>query len=238
MKKSVAVAIFIAVVAAAPAQAAVIPFTSKAAFDAAIAGFTSSQTVNFESVAAGTTFPSGTGTGGLTFTYSIDGLSLQVSNQFGTTSPLNYLGLDNPDTAFSLGDSFTINFNQTVNAVGLYAITGSDAQAGDIKLSAGGGSVSNSAIRDRTVSDGQAFFLGLVQTDLALGFTSAIVEGIVSGNAFLAFTVDDITIAGDIAVSQVPEPGVCSMMLAGLGLLALHRRREKRSPQFINRFNV
>jgi hypothetical protein len=100
--------------------------------------------------------------------------------------------------------------------------------------------VSNSAIPDRLVSDGQAFFLGLVETDLTLGFTSAILEGIVpaSGNAFLAFTVDDITIAGDIAVSQVPEPGVFSMMLAGLGLLALRRRREKRSPQPINHFDA
>jgi hypothetical protein len=226
MKNSVAIAIFSAVVAATPAQAAVIPFTSKAAFDAAIAGFTSSQTVDFESVAAGTTFPSGTGTGGLTFTYSIDGLLLQVSDTFGTTSGSNYLGLNNPDTAFSLGDSFTINFNQTVNAVGLYAIAGSDAQAGDIKLSAGGGSVTNSAIADTTVSDGEAFFLGLVETDLTLGFTSAIVEGILpaSGNAFLAFTVDDISIAGDLAVSQVPEPGIWSLMLAGFGLLAWRRR--------------
>src|SRR5438128_1121961 len=100
MKNSVALAIFAAVVIATPAEAAVIAFTSKAAFDAAIAGFTSSQTVDFESVPAGTTFPSGTGTGGLTFTYSIDGLSLQVSDKFGTTSGFNYLGLDNPDTAF------------------------------------------------------------------------------------------------------------------------------------------
>ena len=240
MKNSVAVAIFLAVVTATPAQAAMMTFTDKALFDATIAGFSSSQTVNFESVAAGTTFPSGTGTGGLTFTYSIDGLSLQVSDTFGTTSGSNYLGLDNPDTAFSLGDSFTINFNQTVNAVGLYAIAGSDAQAGDIKLSAGGGSVPNSGTADTTVSDGEAFFLGLVELDPTLGFTSAILEGIVpaSGNAFLAFTVDDITIAGDIAVSQISEPGVWSMMLAGFGLLAWRRKWEERRAQFNNHSTV
>jgi hypothetical protein len=35
----------------------------------------------------------------------------------------------------------TINFNRTVHAVGLYVIAGSDAQAGDMMLSVGAGSV-------------------------------------------------------------------------------------------------
>src|SRR6185295_19075523 len=82
------------------AQASLLTFTGKAAFDAAIAGMSGKQTVDFEGVAAGTTFVSGTGTGGLTFTYVIAGPStLQVSNIFGTISGTNYLGLDNPDTA-------------------------------------------------------------------------------------------------------------------------------------------
>ncbi len=34
-----------------------------------------------------------------------------VSNQFWTTSGTQYLGLDNPDTAFEQGDSLTFNFN-------------------------------------------------------------------------------------------------------------------------------
>src|SRR5687768_13174530 len=116
-------------------QAALTSFTSKAAFDAAIAGMSDLQTVDFEGVAAGTTFASGTGTGGLTFDYAISGFTLQVSDTFGTTSGTNYLGLDNPDTAFNLGDSVTIQFGRTVHAVGLYVMAGNDALAGDFELS-------------------------------------------------------------------------------------------------------
>jgi hypothetical protein len=225
MKNSVALAVFAAIVTAAPAQAALTSYTSKAAFDSAIAGFSAAQTVDFDSISAGTLFASGTGTGGLTFTYSIAGLSIQVADTFGTTSGSNYLGLDNPDTAFFLGDSFSIDFNRTVHAVGLYVIAGRDAQAGDMRLSVASGSVSNSATADTLVSDGQAFYLGLVESDAGLGFTSATVSGVFTPNAFLAFTADDITVAGDITVSPIPEPEVWSMMLAGLGLLALRRMR-------------
>jgi hypothetical protein len=209
--------------------ATLLSFTSLAAFDAAIAGLSDIQTVDFDAVPAGTTFPTGTGTGGITFTYAIAGPStLQVSNTFGTTSGTNYLGLDNPDTAFYLGDSFTINFGHTVHAIGLYLIAGNDAQAGDMMLSAGGGSVGNSAIADTLVSDGQAFFLGLVQTDLALGFTSATVTGVLSGQAFLAFTADDITFDGGRS-RGVPEPGTQVLLLIGLAALFALRRAKHRA---------
>jgi hypothetical protein len=206
---------------AGSAHATLSSFTSKAAFDVAISSLSAPQTVDFESDLPGTTLVSGTGTGGLTFVYSIAGPStLQVSDTFGTTSGLNYLGLDNPDTAFYLGDSFTIDFNRTVHAVGLYVIAGSDAQAGDMKLSVAGGSVSNSAVADVLVSDGQAFYLGLVETNPGLGFTSATVSGELTPGAFLAFSVDDITSA------VLPEPSSASLMLVGLGALtALWRRR-------------
>jgi hypothetical protein len=203
---------------ASASEATLTSFTSKAAFDAVTAGMSAGQTVDFEAVPPGTLLPSGTGTGGLTFNYSIAGPStLQVSNTFGTTSGTNYLGLDNPDTAFYLGDSFTIEFNRTVHAVGLYVIAGRDAQAGDMELAVPGGSVANSASPDTLVSDGQAFYLGLVQTDPGLGFTSAVVRGVVSTpDAFLAFTVDDIT----SAVRAVPEPGCWALMLAGVGVFS------------------
>ena len=198
-------------------------YTTKASFDAAIAGLGGVQTVTFDSVASGTTFPSGTGTGGLTFTYAIAGPStLEVSSTFGTTSGTNYLGLDNSDTAFYLGDSFTINFNRSVQAVGLYVIAGSDAQAGDMQLSAGAGTVFNSASFDVLVSDGQAFYLGLVQSDPGLAFTSATVRMTFTPGAFLAVTVDDIT----SAVTAVPEPETWALMLIGLAALARARRRK------------
>ena len=207
--------------------ASLLSFTSLAAFDAAIAALSGVETVDFDAVPAGTTFPTGTGTAGITFTYAIAGPStLQVSDTFGTTSGTNYLGLDNPDTAFYLGDSFTINFGHTVHAVGLYLIAGNDAQAGDMMLSVAGGSVGNSAIADTLVSDGQAFYVGLLETNPALGFTSATVTGVLSGQAFLAFTVDDITFDG---ASAVPEPGTQGLLLVGLAaLFALRRAKYRR----------
>ena len=206
-----------------PAQAALGSFTSRAAFDAAIAGL-AATTVDFEGVAAGTSFASGSGTGGLVFSYAIAGPStLQVADTFGTTSGTNYLGLDNPDTAFYLGDSVTIDFGRPVQAVGLYVVAGGDVQAGDIELAVASGSLVNSAMADRLVSDGQAFWLGLVESDPTLSFSSATLRGVPAGGALLAFTVDDIT----SAAAAVPEPGSTALMLAGLAVLAgtLRRRR-------------
>jgi len=206
------------------AHAALTAFTSKAAFDAAVAGLSALQSVDFEAVPAGTTFASGTGTGGLTFFYVISGPStLQVADTFGTTSGTNYLGLDNPDTAFYLGDSFTIDFNRAVVAVGLYVIAGNDAQAGDIGLSVANGSVFNSAIADVPVSDGQAFFLGLVESDFGSSFTSATLAGTFTPGAFLAFTVDDIS----SAIAPVPEPETWLLLLAGLGAASARARRRR-----------
>jgi hypothetical protein len=212
--------------AAASAHAALTGYTSKSAFDAAIAGLGAAQTVDFESVASGTTFASGTGTGGLTFVYTIAGPStLQVSSTFDTTSGVNYLGLDNSDTAFYLGDSVTIEFNRTVHAVGLYVIAGSDAQPGDMQLSVAGGAIGNGALEDILLGDGgRAFYLGLVESDIGAGFTSATLSGIASGDAFLAFSADDIT----SAVSAVPEPDGWALMLAGLGVTAAVARRRRR----------
>jgi hypothetical protein len=201
------------------AQAALTSYTSKAAFDSAIASFSAAQTVDFDSILPGTLFASGTGTGGLTFTYSIAGQSIQVADTFATTSGSNYLGLDNPDTAFYLGDSFSIGFNRTVHAVGLYLIGGMDIQAGDFELSVANGSMVNNVTADRAVTDGQAFYLGLVETNPGLGFTSATVRGVLSPGAFVAFTADDIT------VSAIPEPAAWALLWAGLGMLALRRMR-------------
>ena len=221
MKRNHALAALVLSLCAGSGQAALSSFTTKASFDAAIAGLSAAQTVDFDSVASGTSFASGTGTGGLSFIYAIPGYSVQVASTFGTTSGTNYLGLDNPDTAFYLGDSVTIDFGRTVHAVGLYLIAGSDAQAGDLELSVAGGSVFNSALADVLVSDGQAFFLGLVESDPGLGFTTATVSGTITPGAFLAFTADDIT----SAVSAVPEPETWALMGLGIGLLALRPRR-------------
>ena len=211
-------AVFAALLAlSAACRATPTGYQTESDFAAAISGLAGVQTVDFESAATGTTFASGSGTGGLTFTYAIAGQMLQVSSTFATTSGTNYLGLDNPDTAFYLGDSFTIDFGRSVNAAGLYLIAGNDAQPGDLELSTASASVFNGSTAVDLV-DGKAYFIGLVD---AAGFDSITITGVPSGDAFLPFSADDIT----SAVSTVPEPGVPASMLAGLGLLGLLARR-------------
>lgn len=211
-------AVFAALLAlSAACRATPTGYQSEADFAAAISGLSGAQTVDFESVPTGTTFASGSGTGGLTFTYAIAGQALQVSSTFATTSGTQYLGLDNTDTAFYLGDSVTIHFGRSVAAAGLYLIAGNDAQPGDLELSTASASVFNGATAVDLV-DGKAYFIGLVD---AAGFESITISGIPSGDAFLPFSADDIT----SAVASVPEPGMSALMLAGLGLLGVLARR-------------
>lgn len=192
-------------------------YQSQSDFAAAISGLSGVQTVDFESVPSGTTFASGTGTGGLTFSYAIAGQALRVSSTFATTSGTQYLGLDNPDTAFYLGDSFTIAFGRAVNAAGLYLIAGNDAQPGDLELSMASANVFNGSTAVDLV-DGKAYFIGLVDS---AGFDSITITGVPSGDAFLSFSADDIT----SAVTAVAEPGMPALMLAGLGLSGVLARR-------------
>jgi len=201
-------------------RAAPTGYQSESDFAAAISGLSDVQTVDFESVPTGTTFASGTGTGGLTFIYAIAGQMLQVSSTFATTSGTHYLGLDNPDTAFYLGDSFTIAFGRSVTAAGLYLIAGNDAEPGDLELSTASASVFNGTTPVELV-DGKAYFLGLVDS---AGFDSITITGVPSGDAFLPFSADDITSAV-AATSAVPEPGMPASLLAGLGLLGVLARR-------------
>lgn len=210
-----------ALLAAGSAQAALGGYTTRASFLAASAADSAVQTVDFDAVPTGTTFASGSGTGGLSFSYNIaPGVLLKVSSLFATTSGTRYLGLNNGNDAFLLGDGFTINFGRTVHAVGLYLITGGGVLAGDFRLTAAAGSVGNSAMADRTVADGSpAYFLGLVESDPGAGFSS-VTLGSLAG-PLIVFNVDDIT----SAVLAVPEPSTLALMLAGAGLLALRRRR-------------
>lgn len=204
--------------AAATVDAATVSYTNKAAYDIATAAFVAKQTENFDGIPVNTAFASGTGPSPLSFTYSIPGYSLSVGSGFPTTSNDNFLGLNNPDMAFYLGDSFTINFGRTVNAVGLYLVAGDDAIAGELQLSVSGASVLNSGTPFVISPGNNAFFLGLVESDPALGFASATVRGMAptdAPGAFLAFTADDITSA-----NAIPEPATWALMLAGLGLLS------------------
>jgi len=221
---SFAAAVALSSLLSATASATTVAYTDKSSYDAATAALTATQLENFDGIPENTQYPSGSGPAPLTFTYSIPGYLLTVNSGFETTSGTNFLGLNNAsltfgDKAFNLGDSFTISFGRTVNAVGLYLVAGDDAMPGDLELSTSTGPVFNGSNPLIITPGNNAFFLGLVETDPLHGFTSATVRGIVpqdAPGAFLAFTADDIT----SAAAPVPEPGSWILMLAGLGIAA------------------
>ncbi len=224
---ALSVMVFVSVAYASPTT-----YTSRAAFLGALSG--SSQTLNFDSLAAGTLVSSGGAQGGITFTYSIGDvsgpLSLQVRNDFGTTSPPNYLGVSSTDGTFLNGDSFTMGFGGTITALGLDVIGAPGANfTGDFVLNvAGGGSVANGASPDVFLSDGDAYFLGIIDP---AGFTSATMTGSTSGCDPLSgcqyvWNVDDITTRS--AGTSVPEPGVLIVFSFGAAALARCAARRQR----------
>jgi hypothetical protein len=204
------------------ASAALVAYESRTAFEAAIASYIST-TVDFDSATFGDTIPSGNTFEGITFTYSLtdlggDPLTMVVDDYFDTTTSPNYLGLlaDNGDYVnFVSGDSFTMDFAQPINAVGINIITNDVLLPGDsfslsLALTGIGGIITSPLLPSSTLPDGgQVYFLG-VASDQAF---SSVVFG--SAGTALEFVHDDIIYAA------VPVPP--AIWLFGSGLLFIGR---------------
>src|SRR5262245_29839376 len=97
--------------AASPLAAAVTPYVDPASFQTALdIAHLAPSTLDFDAVAAGTVLHDGDPLGGVVFHPAIAGgtIALEVANGLPTTSPANYLGLDQPnaqDTQIQQGDS-------------------------------------------------------------------------------------------------------------------------------------
>jgi len=220
-------AVTCAVLVAGVAEASPTTYTSQAAFFTALGG--PSQTLDFESLPVSTTIPSGTTQSGITFTYSLGALSLQVRNDFDTTSPTHYLGVTSTDGTFLNGESFTMDFASPITALGLYVIGAPDANmAGDFSLVAFGSGLGNDAVPDRFLADGDAYFLGIIDP---AGFSEALLLSTTAScnpasNCQFVWNVDDITTRS--AETAVPEPPSLLLLLPGAaGLVRLARGRRR-----------
>ncbi|MCA9471623.1 MAG: PEP-CTERM sorting domain-containing protein [Nitrospirales bacterium] len=203
-------------------HAATLRFTSDSAFQAALPG--PASVVNFDNVNAGTPIFEGVPFQGMTFMSNVDTVpgraGLLVSAQFLTTSPLNFLGVDDGFTnEFLFGDELTLDFTDPIQAIGLSLVAAPRATlANDFLLVAGGGSVFNTDIPEQTLFDGgEVFFLGLI-SDQPFRTAQIISFGDQLDTA-LGFNIDDITSVSSANPAAVPEPS--ALLLLGTGLLML-----------------
>lgn len=197
------------------AAAVTLTFTDSASFLLAVSG--PAVTEDFESLSPGD--PVGA-LGGITFSESVPGESLLVTDLYDQTSPGGSLslGLDNLDEAFQDGDVLDLAFAQPVFALGLFVITSDPALAGEILLVTPQGTAQGSATPETTLGDGGlVYFVGLV-SDVA--FSSAQLAFDDDGEVNFVFNVDDV-----VTSAVVPEPGSLVLLAAGLCLLARRGRR-------------
>ena len=196
------------------ARATVYTYHNKADFlqDLLNLGIPHHQALNFENQTVGHLIMNGDTVSGITFNYSIFNNNIQVGNSFGTTSPDNSIGLNNIEQALIYGDSLTIKFNQTIQAIGLYIIAEPGTVfANDFELSTTTGSAFNSNTPDAILSDGEAFFIGLIVSEPEMGFSAAQLTGTQNpADVNYVFNLDDIT----TTLKYVPLPAIFLLLLS------------------------
>jgi hypothetical protein len=194
-----------------PSFASLVTYTDQNAFQAAVAGGVTT-TLDFE--------PSVNPFDYFTLAYEDDyGPSTgAIDSTYDTTSGDNYLSLGD-GLGFLAGGDFTLTFNQTWQAIGLYLISSEELWDFDAELTAGANSVSNAGSPASTLADGGfVYFLGLTDTN---GFTSASLVtylDAITGQGVFEFGIDDIQLVS-IAQAPAPVPEPTSLALLAMGLL-------------------
>jgi hypothetical protein len=203
-----------------PSFASLVTYTDHGAFQAAVAGGVTT-TLDFE--------PSVNPFDYFTLAYEDDyGSSTgAIDSTYDTTSGDNYLSLGG-GAGFLAGGDFTLNFNQTWQAIGLYLISSEELWDLDAELIAGANSVSNALSPASTLADGGfVYFLGLTDTD---GFTSASLVtylDAITGQGVFEFGIDDIQLVS-IAQAPAPVPEPTSLALMAIGMVMSLRLKGRR----------
>jgi hypothetical protein len=203
-----------------PSFASLVTYTDHGAFQAAVAGGVTT-TLDFE--------PSVNPFDYFTLAYEDDyGSSTgAIDSTYDTTSGDNYLSLGD-GLGFLAGGDFTLTFNQTWQAIGLYLISSDELLDFDAVLTAGANSVSNALSPASTLADGGlVYFLGLTDTD---GFTSASLVtylDAINGQGVFEFGIDDIQLVS-IAQAPAPVPEPTSLALMAIGMVMSLRLKGRR----------
>jgi hypothetical protein len=202
-------------------------FTSRSAFLAATSG-ADIRNVDFETPVPGSTLASGASTDVVTWTYSLSGAQLALTDgtSFGAapspasaTSGSAFLGTDDLDHLQD-GDVLGLGFSAPAQGIGLYVLSRDPLQDGDVVLTAGGESAALvAAAVEQTLPDGSnVWFLGVVDPGATL--TGASIGYALDGTTDFLWNADDVVVA-------VPEPGAAVGLVAGTGLLAALARRRR-----------
>lgn len=194
-----------------PALAVTSTYTDSTSFLAALPG--PAMTETFDGLSAGD--PVGT-LGNITFSESVPGESLIVTDFYSAPSDPLMLGLTNLDEAFQDGDVLDLVFGTPVNAIGLFVVTSDAALLDEILLGVDGlGVAGNAATEEVILADGGlAYFLGIISDT---PFTGATLDFANDGEVNFVYNVDNITTA-------VPEPSTAVFIAMGLAMLASQRR--------------
>jgi PEP-CTERM motif len=201
-------------------EAAVTTYTSSAAFDSAISGY-STFTENYGGLSAGTTISAGQTVDGITYTAFTPGplgtlLGGIVTNQFNSFTGNSLGGNQNSGQQYFFGgDSVTVTFAAPVNAFGLFFNV--NANSGDYGFST---SLGTATTGSATFDTRSFVFAGLVSTDAT--FTSATFFS--TNTAVGSYNVPEIITA------SVPEPsGLCLLGLGALGLIGYSCRAARKA---------